>query len=46
VAARWLKVGLIGSGIMYLALAAFAATNSYGQMAKLVASRDALRASN
>ena len=45
-AARWLKIGLIGSGIMYLALAAFAALNSYGQMAKLVASRDALRASN
>jgi signal transduction histidine kinase len=45
-AARWLKIGLIGSGIMYLALAVFAALNSYGQMAKLVASRDALRASN
>jgi signal transduction histidine kinase len=45
-AARWLKVGLIGSGIMYLALAAFAATNSYRQMAKLVASRDELRATN
>jgi signal transduction histidine kinase len=45
-AARWLKVGLIGSGIMCLALAAFAAINSYGQMAKLVASRDALRTSN
>jgi CHASE3 domain sensor protein len=27
-AARWLKVGLIGSGIMYVALAAFAAMNS------------------
>ncbi len=46
VAARWLKVGLIGSGIMYLVLATFAATNSYGQMAKLVVSRDALRAAN
>jgi signal transduction histidine kinase len=45
-AARWLKIALIGSGIMYLALAAFAALNSYGQMAKLVASRDALRATN
>jgi CHASE3 domain sensor protein len=45
-AARWLKVGLIGSGIMYLALAAFAAINSYGQMARLVASHDALRTSN
>ena len=45
-AARWLKIGVIGSGIMYFALAAFAALNSYGQMVKLVASRDALRASN
>ena len=45
-AARWLKVGLIGSGIMYLALAVFAATNSYRQMAKLVASRDELRATH
>jgi signal transduction histidine kinase len=45
-AAHWLKIGLVGSGIVYLALAAFAALNSYGQMAKLVSSRDALRASN
>ncbi len=45
-AAHWLKIGLIGSGIMYFALAAFAALNSYGQMTKLVASRDALQASN
>ncbi len=44
--ASWLRYGVIGSGAMFLALAAFAAMNSYGQMAKLVASRDELRASN
>ncbi len=44
--ASWLRFGLIGSGAMFLALAAFAAINAYRQMAKLVASRDALRASN
>ena len=46
VLAFWLRFGVIGSGAMFLALAAFAATNAYGQMAKLVASRDALQASN
>ena len=46
VLAFWLRFGVIGSGAMFLALAAFAAMNAYGQMAKLVASRDALQASN
>jgi signal transduction histidine kinase len=45
-AARWLKIGLIGSSVMYVALAAFAAMNSYRQMVKLVSSRDELRATN
>jgi signal transduction histidine kinase len=44
--ASWLRFGLIGSGVMFLALAAFAAMNAYRQMAELVASRDELRASN
>jgi signal transduction histidine kinase len=44
--ASWLRIGLIGSGAMFLALAAFAAMNSYRQMAELVVSRDELRASN
>ena len=44
--ASWLRLGLIGSAAMFLALAVFAAINAYRQMAKLVASRDELRASN
>ena len=46
VLAFWLRFGVIGSGAMFLALAAFAAMNAYGQMAKLVTSRDALQTSN
>jgi signal transduction histidine kinase len=45
-AASSLKIGVIGSGMMYVALAVFAASTAYRQMAKLVASRDELRASN
>jgi signal transduction histidine kinase len=44
--ASWLGYGVVGSGVMFLALAAFAAMNAYRQMARLVASRDELRASN
>jgi signal transduction histidine kinase len=44
--ASWLGYGVVGSGLMFLALAAFAAMNAYRQMARLVRSRDELRASN
>jgi signal transduction histidine kinase len=44
--ASWLGYGVVGSGAMFLALAAFAAMNAYRQMARLVGSRDELRASN
>jgi signal transduction histidine kinase/CheY-like chemotaxis protein len=45
-AASRLRIGIIGATAMFLALAVFAAWNSYGQMVRLVGSRDALRTAN
>jgi signal transduction histidine kinase/CheY-like chemotaxis protein len=45
-AASRLRIGIIGAAAVFLALAVFAAWNSYGQMVRLVGSRDALRAAN
>jgi signal transduction histidine kinase len=45
-AASRLRIGIIGATAMFLVLAVFAAWNSYGQMVRLVGSRDALRAAN
>jgi signal transduction histidine kinase len=41
-----LRIGIVGAAAIFLALAVFAAWNSYRQMAGLVGSRNALRAAN